>query len=196
MQIFRVFLKSWGSRGMIKKLFSNLYFSYSLVFVFTLFGIYVGYQLGYQRSLELIDRKVLEEINKLNSTVPIMVDNETQLDSVFLTSDSKTIVYRFSIVNYDREDLIEANATARMQKMARRSGCMNSQLSFILDYGYSASLEYSDNAGLSIFTTTLSKQDCDEILKQPEEKTSSDIFEQSIEDQIRESLEPEAGSEN
>ncbi len=183
-------------KGMIKKLFANLYFSYLLVLVFTLAGIYVGYQLGYQRSLQLIDRKVLEEINKLNSTVPIMVDNETQLDSVFLTSDSKTIVYRFSIVNYDREDLIEANATAKMQKMARRSGCMNSQLSFILDYGYSASLEYSDNAGLSIFTTTLSKADCDEILKQPEEKTSSDIFEQSIEEQIRESLEPESGSDN
>lgn len=176
----------------MKKLMSNLYFAYSMVVVFTALGLGVGYNYGILKGQQAVDDRVLAEINKLNATVPVMLDNETQLDSVFLSSDGKSIVYRFSIVNYDREDLLESNLIPKMESLAKRTSCMNSQMSFILDYGYEYHLEYRDSAGQPVFSVKLSKGDCEAIMSQPEDKAIQDLFDSgNIEDQIRESLEPE-----
>lgn len=106
--------------------------------------------------------KLMSEIaSMLNANLPIMVDQETQLDSVI--GFPNEIRYKHTLVNYASEELDVDHFNRSMQPRLRNSVCTTSETRMFINAGLDVSYAYYSNEGNHIAMITISQAACERM---------------------------------
>ncbi|WP_249349255.1 hypothetical protein [Pseudoalteromonas phenolica] len=89
----------------------------------------------------------------LNKNGPVMLDEETRLDSV--TAFSSYIIYNNTMINYSVEQLDTSQFTTLLQYIVIKPLCSNKDLKAFKEYGVTMVYRYLDKSGN--FISELSK---------------------------------------
>lgn len=103
-----------------------------------------------QRSLSV---ELTKTAAMLNKNGPVMLDEETRLDSVATYKDY--IIYNNTMVNYSVEQLDPNQFTTLLQDIVIKPLCSNKDLKAFQDYGVTMVYRYVDKSGN--FISELSK---------------------------------------
>lgn len=103
-----------------------------------------------QRSLSV---ELTKTAAMLNKNGPVMLDEETRLDSV--TTFSSYIIYNNTMINYSVEQLDISQFTTLLQDIVIKPLCSNKDLKAFKEYGVTMVYRYLDKSGN--FISELSK---------------------------------------
>ncbi|TMP77824.1 hypothetical protein CWB73_18590 [Pseudoalteromonas phenolica] len=105
----------------------------------------------------VVQRSLFVELTKtaamLNKNGPVMLDEETRLDSV--TAFSSYIIYNNTMINYSVEQLDTSQFTTLLQYIVIKPLCSNKDLKAFKEYGVTMVYRYLDKSGN--FISELSK---------------------------------------
>lgn len=110
-----------------------------------------------------LEEKLLEGFAKAaeqtNARVPIMVDQDTQLDKS-VAGPGARLTYFYSFPKYSSHDIERGWLLANLQPKVRNSVCGSKEMKPSLQYGGTYVYSYKGNDGVEIARFELSKNDC------------------------------------
>lgn len=99
-----------------------------------------------------------EVVTAMNNLLPIDVDDETRFDSVYLSDDM--IIYTYTLVNFERDDLIVSEFNAILRPTLESNTCENDDMDIFREKQMPLSYSYNDRNGEPISTITINPTDC------------------------------------
>lgn len=98
---------------------------------------------------------------QLMGHLPMMVDEETRLDSVSVDSD--TFSYIFTLVSVSPDEFTPAGLIEILRPVNVNSSCKMPSLKPLIDAGAALTYTYKDKNGQKITTMTITKKDCEKL---------------------------------
>ena len=105
-----------------------------------------------------IEEILTETSKKINSQLPIMVDQETRLDTTICYGTQ--MYYKYTMVNYSKNDLDTEAFQNEMTTMLAKNQCNNENMVKMLRMGVTYYYNYFDKNGILIATINISKKNC------------------------------------
>lgn len=99
--------------------------------------------------------------NRMNGSLPMMVDRETRLDSTLALD--KAFRYNYTLVNYPIENLNAGKFTATMRPRIVNSICTMDDTQVFIDNGVRVIYAYFGRNGKSLTTVTVEPPMCDNL---------------------------------
>ncbi|WP_111643085.1 hypothetical protein [Marinimicrobium alkaliphilum] len=130
----------------------------SAAVVFGLGKFAVGSFLG-GSSEASIQAALLDSADQLNATLPMMVDEETRLDSA--SGSDRTFRYNYTMVNYASEDIDPEVFVSHMRPQLTAGVCTNKEMAVFVKHRIPVVYAYYGNQGKEIATLAVQSTDCD-----------------------------------
>jgi hypothetical protein len=105
-----------------------------------------------------ISRKLIETSRQINQQVPVMVDDETRLDTTIVTG--KQLCYKFTLVNVSKAQINKVTLRKHLLENFKNNICNNDKATKLLNLGVSFYYVYSDKSGRIVADEVLSQRDC------------------------------------
>jgi hypothetical protein len=105
----------------------------------------------------------IKESSELNKTLPIMIDEETQLDGTFFINN--TFVYKNTLVNYNKDEITEEYLKNGMTELITNFICTTPEMKGFTDNGVSVGYRYYGNKGSYITEIKVSPDQCGKVYK-------------------------------
>ncbi|MFH0261398.1 DUF2569 domain-containing protein [Vibrio barjaei] len=106
-----------------------------------------------------VKQQLIEIANKVNKTLPQMLDSETKLDSV--SASGHELQYRYILVNYNSVDLDADLLTSNMRPNLVSSACSTEAILNFLNEDVLIKYSYFDKLGVHVTSIDIKKSDCD-----------------------------------
>ena len=104
------------------------------------------------------DRALSEEIRRINSSLPTMINSDIRVDSVRIRE--KDIYYDYTLVNRLGTDLDVAEFSSAMTASVRANQCANRQIRLLLDKGRRLVFIYHDKVGKPVSQIVVDTSHC------------------------------------
>ncbi len=105
-----------------------------------------------------IEEILIETTKKINSQLPIMVDQETRLDMTICYG--KQMHYKYTMVNCAENELDKEAFQNEMATVLVKNQCNNENMVKMLKMGITYYYNYFDKDGILIATIKISKKNC------------------------------------
>lgn len=103
----------------------------------------------------------LKESSDLNKTLPIMIDEETQLDGTVFINNK--FIYKNTLINYSKNEISEDYLKEGMSQLIINFVCTTPEMKGFTDNGVSVSYRYYGNKGTYITEIVVSPEQCEKL---------------------------------
>jgi len=105
-------------------------------------------------------RAINKTVQSINKGLPMMIDEDTRLDSISISQNLKDLNINTTFVNHSLSELdIDALATF-FKENQKQVWCANKKLKSFLDIGYTLKFGYYDKSGVLVTDFKLRSADC------------------------------------
>jgi len=104
------------------------------------------------------DYTLNEEINMMNKSLPVMVDDDTRLETV--TVHEGDVYFNYTLVNWLVADIDVESASTMMQPELKTIACESSDTKPLLEEGRSISYVYRDKENNPVLKVIVTMKDC------------------------------------
>lgn len=109
--------------------------------------------------VESLDFK--KESNEFNKTLPMMIDEETQLDGTMFINN--TFIYKNTLVNYKKGEISATELKNKMETLIVNYVCTTPEMKTFTNNGVSVNYRYYGNKGAYITGITVSPEKCESV---------------------------------
>lgn len=118
----------------------------------------IGVAVGYLKAEE---RAIDKAISASNEGLPVMIDEDTRLDSVSIDQKTKNYSLNMSLVNLAQSEIDVAFLQEAFETSIKPSICSDTTFKVFFDEGYKITYSYKDKAGLLVAKDTVNPKDCE-----------------------------------
>ena len=139
----------------------NKYIKILLIILFVLLGtldIVYSETVGNMKlkNQDLFIHSTLIKISRqINSQLPVMIDNETRLDTTIVIG--KNLFYKHTLINVKKEELDGNKLSDELRRNLKNSICSNENIMKMLSLGIIYNYLYFDKAGVLITSVNINK---------------------------------------
>lgn len=126
--------------------------------VMTMFGTNLSLAYFNKKEVVSIEAQLASVAKQQSKKLPMMIDDETRLDS--MTAAGKTMSYKYTLTQYSADQIKKGEALKHIENDMVTSQCLNKDILAMLDMDVSNHYNFFGKNGYPITTIILSKEVC------------------------------------
>lgn len=127
-------------------------------------GIFVGFLMHLGGTLaaknNISEEFLIQSVNKSNANLPVMIDDQTRLDSVFMNKEAKQYMMTVTLIEKEATPEFIQELNEMVKGRITRDACNNDQTKQVFQFGYDFRYQYLAKDGKTIAEFILTSKDC------------------------------------